>query len=495
MGLACCNGAPISEHELAPSIEFTQRTLDRFEHRKVDILFVIDDSSSMAGWAANVAEGMADMGQAIGNETSYLDVRLAVTTTSNTHPACGGSPTDGAFVHASCRMRDHAFVSNGDEGDPGSVLEDGCAARCDIQAATKLDDGLLPTRTASDPTPRPRPWIEFNQAASNLPEGLGLPEALACLGPQGVAGCRFEEPLEASWKSVERMLDGNAAEFGFMRNDASLLIVVLTDEDDCSRSDGEALLDPDADSSTCWELGADCSMAGDELVCEESGTDELRPVDGYSDLIQQIDAQKRQTDPELRAMLTVVGGVQPGGIPQTFEEPIHPLDLPFGRAAGCDVGLARAYPMVRLTDVAASTDPDMSTSSICADTSVGIAGLFEFVGPPLRTHCFDACPLDTDPETDALEPDCIVEQTIGVEEPTRLEPCLPDGDSFAPPPGETACHVELTRREPGSPTSMSYQCVDEGRRLEFRIVRTTPVVDEVWITTTCAVSPYPDIDC
>src|SRR5512135_1990238 len=58
-----------------------------------------------------------------------------------------------------------------------------------------------------------------------------LDQAFSCIAQVGAAGCGFEAPLEA----MKRALDGSRPEnAGFLRDDANLVVVLLTDEDDCS---------------------------------------------------------------------------------------------------------------------------------------------------------------------------------------------------------------------------------------------------------------------
>src|SRR5690606_11799852 len=69
----------------------------------------------------------------------------------------------------------------------------------------------------------------------------GIEESFQCMAVLGSRGCEYEQPLEA----MRRALDGSVAEnAGFLRADAVLGVVFLTDEDDCSAR-VPALFDPD----------------------------------------------------------------------------------------------------------------------------------------------------------------------------------------------------------------------------------------------------------
>src|SRR5262249_14880786 len=65
---------------------------------------------------------------------------------------------------------------------------------------------------------------------NNLPMGQTLADTFTCMASAGSQGCRFEHQLE----SVYAALHNNPANVGFIRPDAALAIVFLTNEDDAS---------------------------------------------------------------------------------------------------------------------------------------------------------------------------------------------------------------------------------------------------------------------
>jgi hypothetical protein len=73
---------------------------------------------------------------------------------------------------------------------------------------------------------------------------------IACVAAMGTGGCGFTQPLEAALKAVTPTTSsitfamgtvghGDGVNAGFVRPDSLLVVLVLTDEDDCSA------LDPD----------------------------------------------------------------------------------------------------------------------------------------------------------------------------------------------------------------------------------------------------------
>ncbi|MEZ4398387.1 MAG: VWA domain-containing protein [Kofleriaceae bacterium] len=154
---------------------------------KIDILFVVDNSGSMAQEQANLATNFPQFISVI--EQSGLDYRVAITTTgmdyTYTQTLFPGGPT---------------LPMSQDGGDNGAMLQ---PAGCNLT----------------------RRWIQ-----------LGDPDpaaAFACAANVGTSGPSDEMPLAAMRAAFdERLADGTNV--GFRRDDALLAVVMLTDENDCS---------------------------------------------------------------------------------------------------------------------------------------------------------------------------------------------------------------------------------------------------------------------
>ena len=90
-----------------------------------------------------------------------------------------------------------------------------------------------------------------------------LESAFAALASVGANGCGFEQPIEAA----KRALDNNPANAGFLRPNASLAIIMMTDEDDCSISHS-TMFGPDSatlgplQSFRCTRFGVTCGVGG-----------------------------------------------------------------------------------------------------------------------------------------------------------------------------------------------------------------------------------------
>lgn len=177
------NGTPAPEPPKQPE-----------ECTKMDIVFVVDDSGSMAEEQNNLAVNFPKFVQKIESFKtkggSKLDWRLAVTTTAR---------------NISYNMQVPGFGT--------------------MPMNEKGDDGAFRTGSGCGGS---KPWIA---TGDSNPEGT-----FQCRAKAGTGGSSIEMPLEALKLSlVDRVADGKNA--GFLRPDALLAFVVLTDEDDCSRSD------------------------------------------------------------------------------------------------------------------------------------------------------------------------------------------------------------------------------------------------------------------
>ncbi len=164
----------------------------------VDILFMIDNSSSMTSMQQKL----------VAQIPAFLDMLQ-----SADHPL-----TD--F---------HIAVVSSDMGAPGDESTSiGCTAAG--------DQGVFQSQPRGDCQALLDPGATFISNVGGVANYAGsLNDALACITPLGANGCGFEHQLA----SVVRALgaDGQpapAANAGFLRQDAELAIFLLTNEDDCS---------------------------------------------------------------------------------------------------------------------------------------------------------------------------------------------------------------------------------------------------------------------
>ena len=282
---------------------------------KVDVVVVVDNSSRTGGAQRALALAMIDLDTQL--RELGADAQVMFTTTDYGHPLCtpfkpaGYSPAQGAPISTACTQRLDDFTGLGPAGEDVSEV---CTSVCP-EALGPLAD----------------PFVAFHERDNNLPElvpavdidGDGRPEsatarAMACLAPMGINGCGYESPLETLLQALNPEAAWNTADRPFLRPDAALGVVVVTDELDCSVADFNAFNDPAfmetspangqpaATSAMCWNAGVDCDGpdGSGNYDCSPAAGGPLHATDRYVDYLREtlvIDQKKPVT------MLSIIG--------------------------------------------------------------------------------------------------------------------------------------------------------------------------------------------
>ncbi len=508
-------------------------------NKDVDILFVIDNSGSMAEEQATLARNFDRLIAALEAEDVGANYRIAVTTTDAGHVSyCGATgPESGRLQLQSCLARPGEFVFV----EAGDRFEEACGSICQHDDVT-----TSPTVTSLDPQARSRPWIERSGAGTNLPEGITPASAFQCIGPQGIAGCGFESPLESMRLALTRANTSTEASYGFLRPGALLAIVFVTDEEDCSaRRDLEfaTVWDPAGDrtfwseqnadapaptSEVCWFAGVectggpgtydDCQPANFGIDGERSGPEAsvLYDVQQYIDFVGEIERDKRTSNADAEVLVAVLGGV-PGSYPIGGADIVYAdgagatsdFQRRHGIGPGCQTAAGEAVPPVRLRAFAEAfalgdAIEDRNLYSSCEENyTPALEQIADVIGRQLRPPCMPSCVADTDPVTPGLDPSCTVTEEYrdanGTERADVLPPCggTPDAPEF--PPGAEVCYRLLTDATGEGPEAlrMHDSCVEEGWNLEFEVLRTAAGerAGASSVAADCVVSQSPDIDC
>ncbi len=531
-GLVACNSHPLKAVELTSEQE-KDGNVSVAINRDVDILFVIDNSRSMALEQATLARNFGPLIERLAGDDVQANYRIAVTTTDNGHIGC---PTrdGGDFKTTSCRSRATQFDNPYDD-----ELDYFALACTDVCEHDEIE--FLPTPTFLDPTPAPRPWIESIGGQTNIGGGVSPIEAFQCLGPQGITGCGFESPLESMRLGLLQAGEDASTEYGFMRPGAILAVIFVTDEADCSARSQQVRdpWDPEGSralwsegnanngaptSEVCWFAGVECeqSPAGN-LECwsqdkaadgSEARTDEeavLYPLDRYVEFLNGIEEAKKEINPTQEVLVAVLTGVPVdyAGGPINYTEGFdEQFVLDHGIGAGCNSSNGKAAPPVRLAEFAdefkGETD-DVNLFSVCnGDYTNAMASIAETIGRQVRPPCVETCVADADPISVGLQHTCQVEEEYvtlaGETRSTTVPRCLDDGDGFAFPDGEDICYRSLT--DAGNDTErggddMSATCVEEGWNLELAIERRddAPPPPGARVQARCSVSRLTDVDC
>ena len=452
-------------------------TLQLSLRRAVDILFVVDNSGSMGGEQGTLAQSFASFINVLEAQEVGANYRIGVTTSAG----------DGLMRATSCRSRLQEFVFSWQFGDIDE-RQRGCLNNC------SLDSIAIPD-----------PWVEKSDGMTNLPPGIGMAQALQCIGPQGINGPGFERPLESMKNALEDNLQG------FMREDALLAVIFVTDEADCSmddetqfwiQSDGTVFwTDPTRSTSgVCWAAGVTCSGGPgvyDDCVAVDKGRNGLPtsdpddavlyPLDRYVDVLTEIAEQKQIEGGQGEVLVALLAGV-PVDYPQTgvliYEDSVFPdFNTEYGIGPGCGKGTETVHdppgiPPVRLKEFAETFATDTrNVFSICSpDYGVALTDIASAIGEINERACVNGCVVDAAAGAPGLQPDCTLVQAFGDGSPdAAVQPCIlfDSGWDF---PGDTvhACYRALTDVDGSTVTKqddMSQQCLTVGSNVEYVVER------------------------
>jgi hypothetical protein len=368
-----------------------------------------------------------------------------------------------------------------------------------------------------------RPWLESIEGRTNLPDGVDAATAFACFGPQGVDGCGYEAPLETMHKALVRAQTDGEDELGFLRDDALLAVVFVTDEADCSlKPDTGSLFDPNGDralwsdpdagsptSAVCWNAGVSCTPKADgTLDCTAADigfdgrpTDEdgavLHPVSSYIEQLQALEDRKRELtgNDELDVLVSVIAGVPAGGGEVQYAQGVDPeFEDAYGIAPGCRSMNGEAVPPVRLLEVASAfagqTD---NVYSVCdADYTPALEEIARRLEQEFKPACASVCPQDADRVSGGHQNDCVIEQTFDDGESRVVPDCEQRADgTWALPDGEDVCVWLATADD------RDLRCIETGAAVEFRPLYRAgaPRKAGAKLSATCSVSDNPALDC
>ncbi|HEY6036869.1 MAG TPA: hypothetical protein VIV58_21470, partial [Kofleriaceae bacterium] len=278
-----------------------------------------------------------------------------------------------------------------------------------------------------------------------------LADAFSAIASVGALGCGFEQPLHAIELALSPETTQNA---GFLRPDANLVVLVLTDEDDCSINHSTlfapetATLGP-LQSFRCTRFGVTCDQGGatpDEMNqvgsktgchSNESGT-YLTKIADHVAFLKSLKADPRQImvaalvgDPtpvatELRA---------PGGSATPVPALVHSCSYLDAQSQ-----LEVADPAVRIAELAAPFQHHV-VQSVCSDLGNGLTA----IGHELATLEGSTCLT----RQIAMPANCVAVDRAANGTTTQLAACPSAGhDCFAIEADATACpdlqHLKAT---------------------------------------------------
>jgi len=224
------------------------------------------------------------------------------------------------------------------------------------------DDGELQNPlSASDCESAYHPYLSYARYCGPDPDDINrISRCFESIAPLGTDGCSWEQQLKASAKALIDHRDG--VNMGFLRPDSVLLIIFLTDEDDCSVALGSEGIFDESDSSL-GHMNLRCS----------NHPDMVEPVETY---IEAFESLRRVPD---RLALAFIVGVPQGPACEGFGNEIsgclmHPdmqervdTESSTSLVPSCSSPAGDAYPARRFVQMSQSFGERALVQSICAD--------------------------------------------------------------------------------------------------------------------------------
>ena len=269
-----------------------------------------------------------------------------------------------------------------------------------------------------------------------------LAETFGCIAQLGVEGCGYEQPL----KAMKRALDPNNTDnAGFLREDALLAVVFVTDEDDCSALD-TAMFQPSAGgddlnsplgpmtSFRCFEFGVTCAETdprapGSRTECAASASPYMDDVGPYIEFLHDL-----KGNPSMVMVAGIFGDRGPVEVRLDTNSQFPQLAPKLAPSCVGTVGGGEANPAIRLDDFLAGFPGRSQFASICADELAGpLQSIASVVGgTAARSPCLLGEIADVDANTSGLQADCrvyrVTEPGGAGETHTLLEACDGTGE-------------------------------------------------------------------
>lgn len=359
--------------------------------RKADILFVIDNSGSMAQEQENLGKKFpAFMRKLQDIEGGLPDLRIAVV---NTDVGAGNLPVDtlGTCLRTERSPRGRFQTKDG---------------RC----------GLDPAKAH---------FLGVDGKGGQNFDGP-LDDVFKCLADQGTEGCGYEHQLQA----MRAALAGagvNPENKDFLREDAYLAVVLITDEDDCSADpDAEfffANAEGHAPSLRCNQLGHVCdgvpvpAMDGfsrplascvparrrDPVQFPEERRTRLIDVEEFVAFVLGLKAR-----PDQILVSAIVGWSDAADARYEIRpDPEQGLDV----APICASSFGRAAPAVRLKSFVDAFGGGGSIHSLCGgDLEEALSQIGEKLARSLEKMCLTQPVVDVRPNEPGLQVDCAISE-------------------------------------------------------------------------------------
>jgi hypothetical protein len=232
--LWACNARTLEKPNLTPEQTYG-KTFQQTINRNVDMLFMVDNSSSMRLSQDNLNRNFPVFMQRLMDPPGLPNIHVAV-------------------VSSDMGAGDGSVASCDSMGGNNGVFQYTPRGTC---TSSGLQNGAT--------------FISNINGQANYTGNL--PDVFTCIAALGESGCGFEH----QFASITRALgvDGRGAapqeNQDFLRPDAYLVIVLITNEDDCSATPGVPLFDTTANTNMASQLGPPANFRCNEFghLCDD----------------------------------------------------------------------------------------------------------------------------------------------------------------------------------------------------------------------------------
>jgi hypothetical protein len=314
-------------------------------------------------------------------------------------------------------------------GDDGLLLNSTAAAVSGVWAPGALGGALggMPTQAIAPrpecdvPVPR---VLEFPQGGS----AADIATRFSCVAELGANGCSVEQQLESMWKALAPSTDrsfsrGSGGQglpmglnAGFLRPEAILAIIVVSDEEDCSS--------PDTSAQSIYTSG---NLLTINSICGRQ-PELLHPVQRYIMGLNSLKAEQFRDRIIFGGIVGVPLAAQTRGL--SFDQILALPAMTYRETGGIagptpvPVCTARnnagtATPARRMVQVAAGFGENGVITSICEDTyAAALNAIIEKIAGKLSGECL--------PRSLVRDPEGLVEcRVVEIKSPGDVTPCDP----------------------------------------------------------------------
>jgi hypothetical protein len=356
--------------------------------RQLDLLFLIDNSQSMAEEQMNLSRNLP----VFMRELEKIE---------------GGLPDL------------HAAVVSSDFG-AGGLVADTCRPLGDLgKFQVKTGCGFDPAMAGA------RFLATDGRGGKNFTGDLG--DVFACMAKLGASGCGYEHQLQAIRGALSNQI--NPDNRGFLRPEAHLGIILLTDEDDCSAEPDATLFEAEyPGQSTSLRCNTAGHLCGGRRVPAEVFSASLASCQPY----QRDNTAEKQTQLiNVEDFVAFIKGLKPGRPDKILASAVmgwdsradaqYRIDLmakndiagmrtELGVAPACsNAQNGVAAPAVRVKAFVDAFAENGSWHDICAsDFSPAMAAIGKELAARLNNSCIQAPLVDSDAVADGVQADCQV---------------------------------------------------------------------------------------